>query len=325
MHDDFSAFSYRHHATSLALMALLFGACSSGGSRGRGDAGEAGTHEGGVVIDPDTCKRAVAEFCKLSCECSASGTCVTRNRVPIDSSYLAFTWSDEQDCAASYRSSWCGDDEKAPASIQACADAVAALACSCDDAEACPSGIGGAVQPRECESRSLTPEVTVCRSDEDCPDSHCVKGRRSTDGTIANLQPTEEGVCSRVCQSWEGGQAICGPQCSPGARMYCADGWSCVNSECRCVIEERDGGAPGEICDGRDNDCNGVIDDPSEADAFCTEKLGGESICDRGGCKRCTARCDGECVDSDKDPNHCGGCGQACDAGFVCIKGTCTD
>jgi hypothetical protein len=281
MHDHFCAFSTKHGATWLALMALLFGACSSSGTtRGRGDAG---THDGGEVLDPVSCERAVAHFCKLSCECSASGRCVTNHRVPVGSEYIGFVWSDEQDCAVAYRSSWCRADERAPASIEACADAVAALTCDCDDAGSCV-GKAGAVQPRECESRELTPERTVCRSDADCPDSHCIKGG-ILGSSVLDLQPTEEGVCARECQRWEGGRAMCGPQCSPSEGKFCGKGWSCVNSECRCVLLEGDGGAPDEVCDGLDNDCNGVVDDPAQADAFCTARFGEGSLCERGACR----------------------------------------
>jgi hypothetical protein len=32
----------------------------------------------------------------------------------------------------------------------------------------------------------------------------------------------------------------------------------------------------------------------------------------------------GPCVDTAKDPNHCGGCGQACEPGLSCVAGVCT-
>lgn len=40
-------------------------------------------------------------------------------------------------------------------------------------------------------------------------------------------------------------------------------------------------------------------------------------------CKGGTTRCNGACVDTNTDPNNCGGCGDECDAGEVCRQGEC--
>src|SRR5205823_14750631 len=34
--------------------------------------------------------------------------------------------------------------------------------------------------------------------------------------------------------------------------------------------------------------------------------------------------CDGACVDTSTDPNHCGGCNGVCAAGQVCVNGQCS-
>jgi hypothetical protein len=65
-----------------------------------------------------------------------------------------------------------------------------------------------------------------------------------------------------------------------------------------------------EVCDGRDNDCNGKIDD--------------------GPTEQCNGRdddCDGV-IDNGfnllSDPQHCGTCSTVCDAGYRCSSGACS-
>jgi hypothetical protein len=77
-----------------------------------------------------------------------------------------------------------------------------------------------------------------------------------------------------------------------------------------------------EICDGLDNDCNGVIDD-GDSDLSCEIEQGPHHVCKDGACD-CTSPCNGACVSLDRDPAHCGSCGNACPSGQVCEAGTCT-
>ncbi len=34
--------------------------------------------------------------------------------------------------------------------------------------------------------------------------------------------------------------------------------------------------------------------------------------------------CDGACVDTQADPDHCDGCGVVCDQGLACVGGSCS-
>lgn len=75
---------------------------------------------------------------------------------------------------------------------------------------------------------------------------------------------------------------------------------------------------PGEVdvCDGADNDCNGLVDDQ----AGCLDSL---QACIAGEC-RCkpSNTCNGVCVDTANDANNCGSCGHVCHAG-PCASGKC--
>jgi hypothetical protein len=79
---------------------------------------------------------------------------------------------------------------------------------------------------------------------------------------------------------------------------YCDEGLDvCVHDVCPAL----------EVCDGLDNDCDGIPDD------------GGVCICPAD-----EADCGGACVDTLFDELNCGGCGMACAAGETCNRGICT-
>jgi hypothetical protein len=72
----------------------------------------------------------------------------------------------------------------------------------------------------------------------------------------------------------------------------------------------------GELCDGRDNDCNGKIDDGALCDSPGT-------VCTQGRCTCPAANlCDGACADLRSDRLHCGACGVRCEG--ACEEGVCT-
>ncbi len=92
-----------------------------------------------------------------------------------------------------------------------------------------------------------------------------------------------------------------------------------------------------EQCDGLDNDCNGITDDPETTALTCTARFGSPPntffACDAGDCTipACAdgfANCNGErsdgCeVDTRADVNHCGACGSLCGVAGVCTAGMC--
>jgi hypothetical protein len=113
-----------------------------------------------------------------------------------------------------------------------------------------------------------------------------------------------------------------------------------------------------EACDGKDNNCNGSVDDgatcgglaacqggacvcppentcgaacvdktqdPANCGA-CNNKCPAATTCVSGKCA-CAAGatiCNGQCVDTQTDPNNCNGCGNTCAAGYTCKAAACT-
>src|SRR5690606_12689955 len=66
------------------------------------------------------------------------------------------------------------------------------------------------------------------------------------------------------------------------------------------------------------------VADPSACSALPTLVLSATS--DPGApCATGFEECGSTCADTSSDRAHCGGCGQSCEAGFVCAAGACVD
>ncbi len=166
---------------------------------------------------------------------------------------------------------------------------------------------------------------------------------------------------ARLNLRWPLGAALgfgLGVACSFGinpdtARFSCAEQADCgAGFECKAQTAGgglcfRAGECSEETCDGKDNDCDGVVDDgvPAVATPCDTGLMG---VCN-GGQQRCedgTLRCapnqtasaelcdglDNDCdgqLDEDfdltRDSNHCGACGTRCDAGTSCASSRCAE
>jgi hypothetical protein len=110
--------------------------------------------------------------------------------------------------------------------------------------------------------------------------------------------------------------------------------------------EEADGDGDGEacadnpeICNGLDDDCDGVADEDFDCVLGAVEPcsycgVAGTTQCAEGcvltGCDAaCPAEtpdcCTDVCVDLTADPLHCGLCTTACAEGWLCLSGVCDD
>lgn len=77
-----------------------------------------------------------------------------------------------------------------------------------------------------------------------------------------------------------------------------------------------------EYCDGRDSNCNGLIDDMATCDSAAFLCFPGGSAMDRCVC-RPENQCGLECPDKSTDRRHCGACGHTCANGALCMNGVC--
>jgi len=102
----------------------------------------------------------------------------------------------------------------------------------------------------------------------------------------------------------------------------CTPGWTCDQiqvgqGQCVCSWSP-------EICDGKDNNCDGIVDNEPEADNYCTAMDEGiPQHCVKGECK-CDHLCSSTCVNINSDDKNCGMCDHACVANVEkCEGGMC--
>ena len=166
--------------------------------------------------------------------------------------------------------------------LQSCCEA--GVACN-DSALTCSSGV--------CIQVGTAQLGTSCSSASSCPSGLCLP--------IGAMRS----ACTVSCSS----------------SSDCLAGWTCnpIGTEsakaCQCT-------ASAELCDGKDNDCNGVVDDPSATKLWCDENVGAGFVCRNGTCS-CGHVCGVSCVNIQDDPANCGGCGIVCEAGAQCVLGSC--
>ncbi len=114
---------------------------------------------------------------------------------------------------------------------------------------------------------------------------------------------------------------IGGEGTSSGTGGTCGDGE--IACDGACVDPERDPlhcGGCGEVCPAGESCAGGT----------CTKACGGScedgrEVCDGNtcACRDGLVRCGGDCIDPNADPDHCGGCNEACDGDRMCSAGAC--
>jgi hypothetical protein len=170
----------------------------------------------------------------------------------------------------------------------------------------------------------------------------CEKGRQCCSRTCSRRNrcvcPSGTTKCGtkNCCETGQQGcvNGSC-TSCVPGATNACYTGPTgtegtgvCKGGTSTCGNDGTVGPCEGEVtpssdvCDGLDNDCDGVTDMP--------DSCGGDKICRQGNCVCPDDRpdeCSNQCVDTETDSANCGFCGEECSAANAtteCINGNCT-
>jgi hypothetical protein len=190
---------------------------------------------------------------------------------------------------------------------------------TCSPAETCVTGVcsgngtAGTGGGSGCTAEACDGVDNDCDGviDNGCTPASCQPGSADCDGNPANGCETDLESSASNCGS-------CGTACAAGE--------SCVQSVC-----QPGGGTctpAAELCDGKDNDCDGVVDDaaPCGPGQACQAGLctGNGAACPSG-----FADCDGNPIDFcetdlTSDNQNCGACGQACAPSQQCSGGACS-
>lgn len=212
----------------------------------------------------------------------------------------------------------------------------------------------------------------ACRADSDCAagqrctagvctaSSGCAMGLTACGGACVSLasDPRNCGACGSSCAA---GQSCVAGMCSSSSADAGVDAGADASPMCRadsdCPAGQRcSAGVCGgsscspspERCNGRDDDCDGAIDESDPMSPICaagqTCRAGAcvasgscsvDSDCaagqrctagmctTSGGCPAGTTACGGACVNLSSDARNCGACGSACAAGQSCVAGAC--
>lgn len=160
-------------------------------------------------------------------------------------------------------------------------------------ATACPAG-------QYCTVKDGCVQAPACATDQDCIDA------------------------------WKGDACKTNPHCEPSSSVCTFEVLDkdhdgdppqvCGGGDCDDADPDRFTGND-EVCDAKDNDCNGAIDEGSLCDSV-SKCISGTCACNPA--NLCRNGNWFNCVDFQSDTAHCGSCNTACKPGQACVNGSCT-
>jgi hypothetical protein len=192
------------------------------------------------------------------------------------------------------------------------------------------------------DAGSTLPCGGSCNDNVDCTIDSCVNNK--CEHRVDNDSCAAGSSCNLTMGCQQGGACTTNADCAD--TNGCTSNERCNTQLARCEYDvlDRDGdGYPPaacagtdcdddrgvvnpsqtESCNGRDDDCDGAIDDgvTVAAGSACTD---GDVVCAQG-YEDCAAGAAVLCANTQTDPNNCGGCGLefSCGSGGVCIAGVC--
>lgn len=157
----------------------------------------------------------------------------------------------------------------------------------------------------------------------------CPRGRERCGGrcraTCPDIKLRNPRTCACECPS---GMTDCGRTCVGGDRCCPGEkscGGGCIHEDNCCPYTEKECGngsclpKDGGVC------CPDVEVPCGTAEGGCCNAFAGEECSDDGCCNVLVGQavCGGKCIDTDSDPNNCGGCGVKCGSCKTCQNGVC--